>query len=508
VKIVRNIVSGALALGLLLPLVGSIAPAGVSAAQTATPPPPLPKNTPTPIPRSSATALPYPAYGTPAPGVSKRVANPAVPQQITLSQAIAIAAAKSPVLASARAAYDLSKGQLDQSRSGILPNVSGVGSITHSLSGSRSSTGTTGTGTGGTGSTGTLGGSFTSESLDLSLRQLIFDGGRTISQIHSASSSYAAAANTYERSLETLAFNVAQAYYNALQAQSATALAAQVVRQDVVQENLVRAQISAGTEARSNLLTAEFPTAQARVSLVRAQGTQLSALAAFANELGLDANTDVTPKNDTPANPTASLLKNPPLDYDTAVSRALSLRPDYLGSQRQVEAAQYTLKAAKLGRFPSLSGSASAGTASTTPSGGNFRGSSSVGATLTIPIFDQGITAAQTEQAQAQLDNANALSLNTKLGVQLNVRQALAGLISAQAAVGQTQVELANAQESLRATQAQYRAGVTTLPLLLNAQVGLTTAETDRLTAVYALRQAEQTYLYAIGESDLSPATG
>jgi outer membrane protein TolC len=51
----------------------------------------------------------------------------------------------------------------------------------------------------------------------------------------------------------------------------------------------------------------------------------------------------------------------------------------------------------------------------------------------------------------------------------------------------------------LNATQAQYRFGVTTLPLLLNAQVGLTTALSDQVTAVYALRQAEQAYLYAIG---------
>jgi outer membrane protein TolC len=51
----------------------------------------------------------------------------------------------------------------------------------------------------------------------------------------------------------------------------------------------------------------------------------------------------------------------------------------------------------------------------------------------------------------------------------------------------------------LRATQAQYRAGVTTLPLLLNAQIGLTTALTDEVTAVYAVRQAEQALLFAEG---------
>jgi len=52
----------------------------------------------------------------------------------------------------------------------------------------------------------------------------------------------------------------------------------------------------------------------------------------------------------------------------------------------------------------------------------------------------------------------------------------------------------------LSGTQEQYRAGVTTLPLLLNAQAGLTQAENDRLTATYALHQAEQSYLFALGD--------
>ena len=53
----------------------------------------------------------------------------------------------------------------------------------------------------------------------------------------------------------------------------------------------------------------------------------------------------------------------------------------------------------------------------------------------------------------------------------------------------------------LRATQAQYRAGVTTLPLLLNAQVGVTQALTDQVTAVYTLRQSQQALYYALGSN-------
>ncbi|MDQ6941088.1 MAG: TolC family protein, partial [Candidatus Eremiobacteraeota bacterium] len=76
----------------------------------------------------------------------------------------------------------------------------------------------------------------------------------------------------------------------------------------------------------------------------------------------------------------------------------------------------------------------------------------------------------------------------------------LATLISARTALTEAQAELSGAQTVLAGTQEQYRAGVTTLPLLLNAQAGLTLAENERLSAIYALRRAEQSYLFALGD--------
>lgn len=459
----------------------------------------VPKATPTPIPQSATTALPYPAFGTPAPAVAETRVQNGVPAEVTLPQAIAIAAAKSPVLQAARDDYQVAKAPVDLAKSAVYPNVSAVATLSHSAGGGRSSTGAPGN----TGSGGVFGSSSTSKGLNLEIRQLIFDGGKVLAQIHQARANLVAASDTYSRNAETLAFNVAQQYYAALQAERATALAAQVVQQNQVQEKLVRAQIRAGTVPRSDLATAELPTAQARLALVRAQGQELSALATFADTLGLDANTDVRPANNASSDDAAMQLQNPLLSYDVAVRRALAQRPDYLASQHLVDAAQANVRVAKLGRFPNLEGNVGTGYNSTLPNGSGMKASSSIGATLNIPIFDQGITAAQTEQAEALLDKARATAQSTKLGVELAVRQGLVNVVSAQAAVAQADVELAKARQVLQATQAQYRAGVTTLPLLLNAQVGLTQAETDRLSAVYGLRQAEQSYVFAIGESDL-----
>ncbi|MDQ2664144.1 MAG: TolC family protein, partial [Candidatus Eremiobacteraeota bacterium] len=383
------------------------------------------------------------------------------------------------------------------------PNVSGTVGLTRSdtlvgsSSPSRSST------PGVPQSTGSFGnGGSTSLTADATLRQLIYDGGRTRTQILAAGQGANAGSNTYRRQLQTLAFTVAQNYFNALQSEAAVALDQQIVEQNLVQERLVEAQIRAGTVARADLSQALFPVAVSRVNLIRAQGAELVADATFASSLGLNADTAVRPATGPRVDSTQTLLRAQPLDYSAAVTRALLLRPDYAASQNTLQQAQYALKAAKLGRFPTLSGNASITSGSTFPNGGGFRAGDGIGASLNIPIFDQGITNAQTEQAAATLENAQALQSSSELSVQLSVRQALINLVSAQAALVQAQAELAQAETAVRSSQAQYRAGVTTLPLLLNAEVSLTQAQTDRLNAIYTLRQAEQTYLYALGEID------
>jgi outer membrane protein TolC len=481
---------------------GAVAPSGGSAVINAT-------QIPTLVPADQRPPLPYPAYGTPAPVAVGRTTAAGVPQVVTLQQAVLIAYARSPLLASARADVAIATAPVSLAQSAIFPNVAGVASTTrsHREGGSSATTGTGSTGTG-TGTTTGTSSSFsptsTSNSLSLQVQQLIFDGGRVAAQIREARANQSASVATYQRQLQTVAFDVATAYYNALAAQRQTQVALTTVQLDQVQENLVNAQIRAGTAARTDLATAQLPTAQARVAVIRAQATELNQLSVLSNTLGLDADVTVQPKDDVPAlsatNGTVALAPNfPTPSYQAAFTRAIALRPDLAAAQQTIVSNQEAVRAARLGNFPNLNGSASFGTASTDPSGGTFRNSSSIGASLSIPVYDRGVTRAQTAQAQGQLDRAVAQQQIAVQGVQLSVRQALVNLVSAYAALGQTNAELVKAQEVLRATQAQYRAGVTTLPLLLNAQVGLTQALTDEVTTVYTVRQAEQALLYAEG---------
>jgi outer membrane protein TolC len=455
---------------------------------------PSPVAIPSPIstlpPASQPSTLPYPAYGTPVPGVNRGVASPDVPQVVTLDQAIAISYARSPALAQARATVEIDNAPVDLAKTAVLPNISGSATTTHSYSEFPNASS----------KIGAASNSYVTDGLSASLKQLIYDGGKVAAQLRAAKATENGALASYKRQLQTVAYNVANAYYAALSAQRTTQVAAETVKLNQVNADLVSAQIAAGTTARSDLLTAELPVAQARVALVKDQGAELSAQAAFVNAMGLEANTLVLPKDDGNVLGGASGAPQVPVpSYDTAIARAYMLRPDFTASQLAVTSDQASLRAAGLGLFPNLNGSGSYGTSSTDPHAGTYRNNGSIGLALTIPIFDQGITHAQVEQARGNLDAAIAALQTAREGIQLNVKQTLVNLVSADAVFTQTQAELANAREVLQATQAQYAAGVTTLPLLLNAQVGLTQALVDQVNAVYSLRQAEAAFLYAEG---------
>jgi outer membrane protein len=457
-----------------------------------------PSAIPTLPPASSSLTLPYPAVGTPAPGVTANAANPSVPQTLTLRQAILIGIAKSPTLASARGDLQLAKASVDLARVPILPNVAGTASTEIIHYGPGGAVSTSKSGAGGVTFAST---DVTSNSLSASLTQLIYDGGKVFAEIKSASASQVGAIDTYQRSLQTVVYNVAVAYYNALAAQRTTAVDFETLKQDIVQENLVIAEYHAGQASLVDIATAELPVAQARVALVQQQGTEAGAQAAFANALGLDANTIVRPVDDasTYEQVIATAIAIP--TYDKAINQAYLLRPDLSSASQSVAAAQYSLRAARLGYAPSISGNSSLGTSSTNSHGGAFSPTYEIGASLNVPIYDGGATRAAIEQAQGNLTVAQAGYATTKLGVQLNVKQTLTALISARASLDATVAAYDEAATVLRATQAQYKAGVTTLPLLLNAQVQLTTALLNEVNAIYSLRQAEQAFLFATGQN-------
>ncbi len=408
-----------------------------------------------------------------------------------MSDAEKIALASSPQLAVSRAAIEQATAGVDIARSAQLPNVSAQASSDRSKAVFRGTNGT-----GGTAGASTSSALVTSNNANVNLRQLIIDGGRVAAQVASARFSTDAARLSLVRDIQTVILSVAQQYYAALQSRHQLQAARQSLSVAQVQERLVRAQFRAGVAARADVLTAQLPVAQAQLAVAQALNGEASNLAALLATIGVPAQANVTLTDDTSVS-----HSQPPLDQ--ILQTSLSQRADLLAANANLQAAQENVRAARLGRFPVLAGTASDGVASTSPSGGNFGNSYSVGLALSFPIFDGGLIRAQTALTEAQANTAQANLQTAQLNVRLNVQQAYLGVSTASAGLTAANAELDQARVVLSVTNAQYRAGVTTLPLLLNAQNQLTRAQSDQVNALYAYKTAQQQLLYA--EGILSP---
>jgi outer membrane protein TolC len=488
---------------------------------------------PLPQPTISGTPLPYPAYGTPAPDVARLAPKKGVPQSISLPDAIRIAVALSPTFALQNAQWAAIHAKYTSSLQAYYPGVSGTARMGKSYSnGTSTSTGLSTSSPVGTPTPGAVpfvtatrppvsrysASTIAEESVGITIQQLIYDGGRTIAAIRSAKQADLAGRATLLRQLQTLALQVANAYYAVLEDNATVTADAQLVREFEVNEAAVAAQIRNGAAPRSDIAAAQFQTAQARGNLITAQGTAIGAQGTFATTLGLDADSQVVPKPLT-AQPAAP---NP--TYAISLKRAMAMRPDFISAQYNVSSAQENLRYAKLARFPILAAGASDtvsrtfvdcfSTTTTLKSGKvvpisecpgpqGWSNDKTLGLNLTIPIYDQGVTNYNIAVAQSQLDQAIANFNLSRLTVESDVRSALATLISSRASLVQARSELRSAQVSLDATQAQYKVGAATILNVVTAEANLATAQSAYILALYGVRTAEQNYLYATGVSDV-----
>jgi len=438
-----------------------------------------------------AFALPYPAYGSPQPQILTTRPATGIPATVTLAEATAIAIARVPSLDAARSEVALDDASVALARTGLAPDVSISGSSQYSYV----------QGTGANASAEAASAAMVSgqsNSGSLSLSQLIYDGGQIRSKIDAARLTRDATMATYRRDAQSVVYNVAEAYYTLLADERTVAVDDELLRENLVSENLVRAQIRAGTVAGSDLATQLATTANARTTLVSAQGTLQNDRVAFATTLGLPAETDVLPRDDThdleTATPTSSLPA-----FDTALVIAYAERPDVAQARLTVAADEASLRGARRGASPTLSFSGSKGLESSNLGGGAIRNDGTVGVSLAIPVYDQGVTRANVASERASVAIATANAATTRLTVAQDVRQALISIVSDRAVLDQARASYDSAVTSLHATQGQYRVGVGTLPSLIQAETTLASAATTIVNAIYTLRVAENNLRYAMG---------
>jgi outer membrane protein TolC len=186
------------------------------------------------------------------------------------------------------------------------------------------------------------------------------------------------------------------------------------------------------------------------------------------------------------------------ISIQDALAKAYEHRPDFQAAKAQVAAAEFSLRAAKAERYPTLQASGfygAEGLRLLTNSHGVFQATGSI----QFNIFDGGRIKADILQNDADLRNRRNDLENLRGQIDYEVRSALLDLKSAsdQVDVAQSNVELAN--QTLKQARDRFAAGVTNTVEVVQAQQSVADADENLISAQYQYNVAKVSLARALG---------
>ena len=248
--------------------------------------------------------------------------------------------------------------------------------------------------------------------------------------------------------------------------------------------DVLRAQVQSQTQ-RQRAIAAENDFEKFKLQLERA--------------IGLPIGQPVVLTDAMPYAPVAP----PPIE--TAVARALDGRSDYLEAKSRVDAAHASERAAFGALLPSLRLDADFGAIGQTIAAAH--NTYMLAATVRIPIFDGGRTAARRIEAQSAVRQREAELAELRGRIEYEVRASLLDLTSAdqQVQAAKTNVDLANQQ--LQQARDRFTAGVAGNLELTQAQEAVAGASESYISALYAHNLAKASLVRSLGIAETAITT-
>ena len=278
---------------------------------------------------------------------------------------------------------------------------------------------------------------------------------------------------------EQLIAQVKRNYYELLRAcgQADTAQAAV----DVAAARLknTEARYREGTVPKFDLTTAQVDLANLNQNLIAAQTRVNIAQASLNRVLGIS-----------PSLPTQVVKDDIPVeiysvDIPSADATAKAQRPEIKMQKTSIAVGESNIRLQRTGALPSvgISGQYDYLRSAQGFSSGNT--SWNALATVTIPIWDGGVTKAKVDQAYADLYSARDTLTQVELGIGQEVSTAAMILEEAAKRTKTTSQNVTLAEEALRLANVRYEAGIAVLVEVTNAESQLTQARFNQVNAQY-----------------------
>jgi len=325
--------------------------------------------------------------------------------------------------------------------------------------------------------------------------QLLTDSGRTPNLVASARLGAQASNQTYQATRYNVLLQVNRAYFDALHAQAVV----KVAEETVAARQLLYDQVSAlaKNKLKSDLdaSLADVNVSEAKLLLLRAQDALEGAHAELSRALGSDQAFNYQLADE-------PLPPSPPGNADDLVAQAISNRPELASLRLSSDSAYKFADAEKDLSRPTVSLVGVAGyipyiaqlTAQKTPAEYG-----AAGVNVQIPVFNGHLFSARREAAHYHALEADQNLRNEQESIARDVRVAWASATTAFQRIDVTAQYLREASLALSLAQGRYQLGLSSIVELTQAQLALTQAEIENLSAKYDYQSQYSVLQYALG---------
>jgi outer membrane protein len=332
----------------------------------------------------------------------------------------------------------------------------------------------------------------------LRVRQTLYDFGKTEARIDQAEAGRTAARRQVDVERSELAFQVVQAFYTTHLAEARVDVQRDQIDQLERTLAVVRNQKKAGTATEFEIQSTRTRLSAARSQLTEFRSQRQRQEAELRRLLGSAPGTTLALRGT--IEPILSVADTARIDADSLARQALLRHPSVRVAQAQVEAARRQVSVAGHSDAPILSLDAQGGVKNGYPGDLNEpRLNESIGLSLNVPLFDGFATEREEEEAQAQVQAAEARLTDVRRQVSTQVEQAASDLRARLDRLASTQQRVEQARTAAQLAHTRYEAGTITNLELLEADAALQEARLERTEVRYQVVLGRYALQRAVG---------